>query len=219
MELEQLTPEELDAHVSNGTFRLAFVGMSNVGKSYRSRVLHGELSFLWFNVDEGIQKELNFASMEDISNWLGQPTEKTYGEREERYLEIENSLTKNASMQTDGKNLVFDTTGSDVHLKENTLKILRENCLVVHLDAGDDSLEKLVEKYFEMPKPVAWCGHLNREPNETSEEALRRCYPTLLEFRLKQYRKLSHLNIPAHKVHDKNAEETLQIIKSYLAKN
>lgn len=216
MKSEQLKPEELEAHVQKGTFRLAFVGMSNVGKSYRSRVLHNELGFVWFNVDEGIQKELGFASMEDISTWLGHPTDETYEEREANYLELENALTRNASMQTDGKNLVFDTTGSVVHLEEKTLTVLRENCVVVHLDVGDDSLEELVSRFFETPKPVAWCGHLSRQPNENPKESLRRCYPKLLEFRLSNYRKLAHVNIPAHKVRDKNARDTLEVIKNHL---
>lgn len=216
MQLEKLTPAELDTHVQNGTFRLAFVGMSNAGKSYRSRVLKDTLDFVWFQVDEGIQETLGFRTIEEISEWLGYPTDAGYDEREEKYLELENELTKHASMQTDGKNLVFDTTGSVVHLADSTLRRLHENCLVVHLDVGDDSLGSLVERFFEEPKPVAWSGFLNHKMGETTEDAVRRCYPELLSFRLKHYRALAHVNVPVHEVHDATAEETLEVIKRHL---
>lgn len=216
MEIELLKPDELDAHVRNGTFRLAFIGMSNAGKSYRSKVLHDELDFIWYHVDEGIYKELDFDSMEDISAWLGYPTSEGYEEREAKYLELENKLTKQSSMRTDGKNLVFDTTGSVVHLNKDTLQTLHGNCLIVHLDVGEDSLEQLVEKFFEHPKPVAWCGHLQQQEGETPEEAVRRSYPELLEFRLKKYRELAHVNVPAQDVYDTSALETLDVIKKHL---
>ncbi len=217
MELAKLTPTELDTHVRNGTFRLAFVGMSNAGKSFRSRVLQEALDFVWFQVDEGIQHTLGFSTMEEISEWLGYPTDAGYDEREEKYLALENELTKQASMQTDGKNLVFDTTGSVVHLADSTLHTLHENCLVVHLDVGDDSLGEPVERFFEKPKPVAWSGFLNHAMGETTEEAVRRCYPELLAFRLEHYRKLAHVNVPVHEVRDTSAEETLDVIKKHLA--
>lgn len=216
METELLKPEELDTHVQNGTFRLAFIGMSNAGKSYRSKVLQNELNFLWFHVDEEIQKELGFASMADISSWLGYPTVDGYAAREATYLELENKFTKQASMHVDGKNLVFDTTGSVVHLKEDTIATLRANTLVVHLDVGDDALAELVEKFFENPKPVAWCGHLEQNIGESSEEAIRRCYPELLSYRLAQYRKLAHVSISARDVYDTSALETLDVIKDNL---
>jgi len=87
METEQLKPKELDEHVQNGTFRLAFVGMSNAGKSYRSRVLQNELDFFWYEVDAHIQESLNIADMDDISTWLGYPTMDTYRVRQQEYLE------------------------------------------------------------------------------------------------------------------------------------
>ena len=216
MNTEQLTPKEMDTHIENGTFRLAFVGMSNAGKSYRSKKLRAQKDFLWYHVDGEIQKELGFKNMGDISKWIGYPSDPQYEENEAKYLELENEKTQCAAMQTNGKNLVFDTTGSVVHLKDKTLKILKENCLVVHLDCGDDSLEELIEKFFAHPKPVSWAGHFSQVAGESTEEALRRCYPSLLEYRLEHYRKLAHITFPAEEVRDTSAEETLGTIKSYL---
>ena len=206
----------MDAHIASGTFRLGFIGMSNAGKSYRSRKLSEEKGFLWYQVDEEIQKAFGFSDRGQISGWLGLPAAPEYPEREKKYLELENECTRHASMRTDGKNFVFDTTGSVPHLEPETLDILRQNCLLVHLDVGEGKLERMMEKFFEKPKPVAWCGHFFVRPNESQDEALRRCYPELLKTRLAKYRELAHLTIPAQDVFDTSADETLAVIRSYL---
>lgn len=213
---EQLKPEEFDAHIQNGTFRLAFVGMSNAGKSYRSRVLQKELDFLWYQVDEAIQNALGFNTLEEVSAWLGLPTSTAYQEREQEYFELENKFTKQASMQTKGKNFVFDTTGSVVHLKPETIRVLQENCLVVHFDVGEHSIDKMFKEFFREPKPVAWAGFFDVQPGESEEAALRRSYPILLRERLRRYRALSHMSIPVEELRDKSAKETLSAIRSHL---
>ena len=102
MSWEPLKPEEFDAHIKEGTCRISFVGMSNGGKSYRSKVLRDELGFLWYQVDEKIQNALGLMTVEEISTWLGNPFSDGYGEREQQYLDLENKFTKEASIQTNG---------------------------------------------------------------------------------------------------------------------
>ena len=216
MELEQLKPQEFDAHIDAGTLRLGFIGMSNAGKSYRSKKLRDEKGFLWYQVDEEIQKALGLKNMAEISAWLGYPTSPTYPEREQKYLELENEFTRHASMKTGGKNFAFDTTGSVPHMQPETLDILRQNCLLVHLDVGEGKLEQMMERFFKKPKPVAWCGHFFARPDESEEAALRRCYPELLKTRLKKYRELAHVTVPADEVFNTSAEETLNAIRKRL---
>lgn len=216
MVLARLKPQEFDAHVKSGTCRISFIGMSNGGKSYRSKVLRDQCGFLWYQVDEKIQKALMLASMTDISTWLGYPSSPTYQEREQVYLELENKFTKETSMQTNGKNLVFDTTGSVAQLKKDTLEALSENTLIVHLDVGDDSLSKMMEKFFDEPKPVAWGDFFSMLPGESEEAALKRCYPALLHERLTRYRTLAHVNIPTKEVFDMSGDETLAVIRRHL---
>lgn len=213
MKSERLKPEEFDAHVKNGSCRLALIGMSNGGKSYRSKMLHNELGFLWYHVDEEIQKALGLASIDAIAGWIGYPTSPGYDEREQTYLELENTFTKSASMQTNGKNLVFDTTGSVAQLKQGTLDALRENTLIVHLDIGEDSLERMMERFFTEPKPVAWGEFFSMQPGESDKAALKRCYPILVKERLARYRALAHINVPAKDVYDRSGEETLGVIR------
>lgn len=216
MRSEQLLPRELDAHVSNGTFRLAFVGMSNAGKSYRSRVLQNELDFFWYEVDAHIQETLGIEDMGGVSEWLGYPTSKTYKGREQQYLDAEEKCTHLHSLETGGKNLVFDTTGSVIYLSEQTRSWLTSECLVVNIDVGEDAIVKMTEKYFAEPKPVIWGDYFSKQDNENDEEALRRCYPEMLRARLLMYGEMAHLSIPFSELHDKSGEETLTVIKEYL---
>ncbi len=216
MNPELLTPEEFDAHLNARTLRLSFVGMASCGKSYRAKMLESEKDFLWYQVDDDIQKVLGIEGQEAMSEWLGHPTSSTYQERERRYLELENEFTENVAMSLSGKNLIFDTTGSVIHVNSSTLDLLRDNTLVVHLDVGDESLDKLVELFFEKPKPIAWCGNFTRLTEESEESALRRSYPILLRERLKRYRDLAHINVMSRELYDKSGDETLAIIKSKL---
>lgn len=216
-EIELLRSEEFDIHLKNGTLRLSFVGMSNAGKSYRSKRLHEELRFRWYNIDEEIFKELGFKNIQEVSAWLGYPYADGYAGREKKYLELENAFTKQAALEQGTENLVFDTTGSVIQLEPETLDALHENSLMVHLDVGEDSLALMMQRFKKEPKPVAWSGFFNKREGETSETALLRCYEELLHTRLKKYRKLAHLNIPAKEVYDTSAEGTLAIIRAHLA--
>lgn len=214
--LELLTTDEVDMHMKNKTFRIAFVGMSNAGKSYRSKVLRNDADFFWYHVDEEIQHALGFEDMSEISGWLGFPDSSTYQEKEEQYLDLENKYTKVNDLDTKGKNLVFDTTGSVIYLKDSTIQWLRENCLVVNLDVGDDAIEEMTVKFFENPKPLMWNNLFEQNADETTEKALRRCYPKLLKERMSAYRAISNINIPASDMRDLTSEETIEKIKSYL---
>ena len=78
MKTKLLTPEEFDAHTANRTLRISFVGMSNCGKSYRSKILARDSDFFWYRVDGDIQKSLDLENEEEIASWLGYPTSPTY---------------------------------------------------------------------------------------------------------------------------------------------
>jgi shikimate kinase len=131
-------------------------------------------------------------------------------------LKLENTFTAEAAMNASGENLVFDTTGSVAHIHEDTQKMLRENCLVVHLDVGENSLSELIENFFLKPKPVCWSGYFEQETNEDTKAAIRRCYPKLLHARLQKYRELAHINILAKDLFDADGKKTLEVIQSYL---
>ena len=216
MEPEQLTQAEFDGHIAAGTLRLAFVGMSNVGKSYRAQVLQDECGFFWYSVDKEILHAFGFAGEDEISKWLGFPNSPDYAKRERQYLDAEARYTRVGSVDTHGKNLVFDTTGSVIHLDDPTIRWLQDYCLLVNIDAGEDSLEKMIHRLTENPKPLVWNGFYKPEIGESEKETLARCYPALLRDRLEKYRSLAHVSIPAFELHDKGGKETLRIVRSRL---
>lgn len=209
-------PEEMDKHIANGTFRLAFVGMSNCGKTYRSRVLHREKDFYWHHVDGEIQKQLGFPDMDSISDWLGFPSTPTYKEREAQYLAAEKEATSVGHLDTHGKNLVFDTTGSVMYLEQDILTWLRHECLIVYLEVRPDMVETMINKFFEEPKPLIWADAWEKEGDEADEVTMRRSYPKLLESRRTGYEQLAHLQIPFEEIKDTTADETLAIIRENL---
>jgi len=203
-------------HVEAGDFRLAFVGMSNCGKSYRSRVLQNDAGFFWYEVDREIQKKLWFDTMEEIASWMWDPSSEWFEEREKVYLAQEEKCTHLEWLDTAGKNLVFDTTGSVIYLSQTTKSWLKNHCLIVNIDVGLDAIPMMLERYMQEPKPVSWDGMLKPIDGETQEESLRRCYPELLKDRLRQYKEFSHITIPASNLKDLSADETLKTIASYL---
>lgn len=216
METEQLKPAEFDAHMDAHTLRLAFIGMSNGGKSYRSRVLRDECDFMWYEVDAEIQKDLGFEDMDDISKWMQQPHTDGFEQRQQQYLASESRCTKLDHLDTGGRNLAFDTTGSFIYLDQDALDWLRDETLVVHIDVGEESIARMVRKYFEDPKPVVWGDMFNQEAEEDGDDALMRCFPHLLEDRLQRYRQFAHINIPLEELWDRDGAGTLAAIKGHL---
>src|SRR3989344_1008208 len=212
MESENLMQAEFEAHIANNTLRLAFVGMSNAGKSYRSKVLRDECGFMWYHVDDEILKSLGFSTLEEISEWLGYPNREGYPERGKTNLECEDKNTKVDFLDAGGKNLVFDTTGSVIYLPQTTLTWLKENCLIVNLTVDEGAVDKMMKKFFDHPKPVTWGGFFKPKKGDTEKETLERCYPKLLSDRLKKYRTLAHINVPAEALRDKGGRETLDEI-------
>ena len=82
MKVELLRQSEFDAHVASSTLRLSFIGMSNVGKSFRSKVLETNFGFLRYSVDDDIMHRLELASMEHMAEWLGFPYSPQYPKNE-----------------------------------------------------------------------------------------------------------------------------------------
>src|SRR5579871_4294680 len=99
-----------DEDLAKGRLKIAFVGMSNTGKTTRSVVLKDSLGFHGVDVDGEICTALGLADMDALAAWMGYPDSEGYAEREKKYLEMERkSVTKERI--TNG-NLVIDTTGS-----------------------------------------------------------------------------------------------------------
>ncbi len=190
-----LTQSQFDEKIKNNELHIAFIGMSNIGKSHWTKALVQEKGFSHFSVDPHIEKELGFESMEAASKWMGYPFEEKYKSREAEYLKLEEKYTQDITIPA-GKNFVLDTTGSVIHLNDHIHKKLKENYLIIEFDVSVDMLTDMVKEFFVTPKTVVWGSSFSREDDESGMDALRRCYPELLKHRIEKYRALGDLFIP-----------------------
>lgn len=214
--MEQLRQHEFGHHVEKGTLRLAFVGMSNVGKSRRAEALARDCGFFHHNVDTHIAHDLGLKSVQEIGEWLGYPNTEGYAQREKQYLDLEHKHTNLGTLDTGGKNLVFDTTGSVVYLPDETIAWLRDNTLIVYLSVDDTDMEEMMERFFANIKPLVWGDKFSKKEGQQVGEAIRDSYPLLLQYRAEKYTTLSHLTISASLFWNASGQETLNIIKQNL---
>lgn len=185
--------------------RIALIGMSNCGKSFRARGLSLDFGFSTLSVDELIERQIKpelqamgCYGTEGIAKWMGFPYDPTFQEREARYLMHEERITRGIEVPT-GTNFALDTTGSVVYLSKECLAMLRDQFLVVHLEATDDMLDSMREMYFISPKPVVWGSAFSMSAADggNGEGALRRCYPELLRWRREKYHELADVSVSA----------------------
>lgn len=201
---EWMSAAEFDAAMSSERLALCLVGMSNCGKSHWSTALGIQKGFQVTCVDEEIEHLLKdeltqggYSGIDGLASWMGFPTDQRFAKAQEKYLAAEEMATQAGAQPTQDSNCVLDTTGSVVYLNEATCSQVRNNFLVIHLEAGDDMLAKMTERFFETPKPVVWGDSFDWQEGENEDEAMRRCYPNLLRQRRERYRKLAHVNVAA----------------------
>lgn len=186
---------------------ISLVGMSNAGKTYWSERLEAEKGFTRFCCDDMIEgklapilKKQGFSGIEDVSKWMGQPYDEQYEENSKKYLECEIETMKEIIHLVNGgkknnKNVVIDTTGSVIYVDSKILSKLCKISKVVHIKTSLSLKKELLKKYLENPKPVLWGRLFNKKNGESDRGALVRCYPKLLDYRLKRYNKYADLSI------------------------
>lgn len=210
-----------DERIKAGTLRLAHIGMSNIGKTHRADDLTRERDFAMVSVDAEIEKcierELPEASIAGMAAWMGFPYDARYAGHEARYLALEEAVMRGVT-PTDGQNFVLDTTGSVIYLPSDVHTRLREEYLIVHIEASEARIATLVDRYFAHPKPVVWGDAYRLELGEEPMAALRRCYPDLLTHRLARYRALADVTVPSLAGTDRHftADEFIDAIRTAL---
>ncbi len=186
--------------------RLSLIGMSGSGKSYWSSRL-AEQGFKRFCCDELITFKLASAlirpdgTVMTLGEWMGFPYEPQYAVREATYLSCEIEVLREilgyleSLDNSDDEDLVVDTTGSVIYTGEDILAGLRRNTTVAHMATPPEIQERMLKAYIANQRPVLWRGFFARDPDETNEEALARCYPKLLAARERLYEKYSDVTI------------------------
>lgn len=190
-----MTRLQFEEHLHNNTLKIAFVGMSNIGKSFWSKSLAEEKGFQIYHVDDEIQDVLHLTDMREMAAWMGYPFQSQYEKNSKKYLNLEHKKTIEAPFQEDG-NFVLDTTGSVIYLDSEVLQFLHKNFLVICFDVSNQMLKRMQELYFMEPKSIIWGEHYLPFPEEEPIDALRRCYPWLLKYRMKKYREIADVIIP-----------------------
>jgi shikimate kinase len=190
--------------------RLSLVGMSGSGKSFWS----GKLSRSGFRrmccddlIAARLVEELGSkrGGIATVGRWMGLPFEPHYREREAAYLGCEMEVMNQILVEIDTgdddpeENVVIDTTGSVIYTGESTLTKLRRCSIVVHLSTPIEIQKMMLEAYMKKPRPVLWRNMFAQRPDETTEQALARCYPKLLSSRERQYEALAHVTISYYK--------------------
>lgn len=190
----RLTPETFTQKYEMQDLKLAFIGMSNIGKSYTAKRLAAAYDFNLIDIDQHIQDIMGHASMEEFARWQGHPYEPGYAERETKSIAIESNATFEAVKNAVG-NCILDTPGSVIYTRPDVLKAITENFLIIHIEAVDSDIERLKTDYFNRPKPLIWAGHYIDNPHKTERENIFESYPKLLASRAKRYIELADVTL------------------------
>ncbi len=192
--------------MKRGSMHLSLIGMAGSGKSHWSKKLEAE-GFRRFCCDDLIAERLgpelknpDGTSM-SVADWMGFPYENRYSEREERYLSLEAEVVQEIidylESGTGGpqENIIVDTTGSVVYLRDSLLERLSRLTTIVLLATPPAVKERLLNAYIEHPHPMLWRGMFDRKPGESRLEALSRCYSQLFTSRERLYRRHAAVTI------------------------
>lgn len=205
----QLSRTEFERRYAENRLRIAFIGMSNIGKSYTSSRLSQAFNFELIQIDKLIWESLGQSNMADFAAWQGQPYSEGYAEREAKSIALESDATAIA-LAMPIKNAILDTTGSVIYTSKEVQKELTANWYMVHISASEDDIEKLKAYYFKHPKPLIWNGHYKRNAEQTENEAILTSYPTLLASRALAYADLADVTISSDVI--LNPENTVEQI-------
>lgn len=202
---------------------ISLIGMSGVGKSHWSTKLASEGEFKRLCCDDDIEQILapKLAASGypgDMAGWMGQPYLGTSTERQALYLAHEADVMKGyldkiQSGSAIAQPYVVDTTGSIVHIGGELCTRLKELTRVVYLEASEDVFDEMLARYRSNPRPVVWGAHFAELPGESPEEALSRCYPELLRWRMSHYKRFAHVTLP-YSVHRKGSFGTREFISA-----
>lgn len=180
--------------------------MSNSGKTYWSKKLE-RAGFRYFGCDDFIEeklgkelKKLGYSGIDGMAKWIGQPYEERYKTNSQKYLEIEKQAVEeilshlNNDLLND-KKIVVDTTGSVIYLGEKIMSLLKKSTAIIYLETSLSTQKQMYQNYLKEPKPVIWGKLFRRKKGQSQLEALAECYPRLLVFRSKRYKKYADITI------------------------
>ena len=129
-----ITRDEFEKRFEEGTLKMAFIGMSNIGKSHRGQQFSEKFGFEVYGVDDKMWDLQGFSDWEEAARWMGYPFDDRYEQTQRDYLKMEKKLTLGCPV--DNKNIILDTTGSVVYLDEEVLDFIKNNFLIISFDSS-----------------------------------------------------------------------------------
>jgi len=222
----KLAKKEFKRLLEQGDLTMSLIGMSSIGKTHWSQKLRS-FDFKHISCDDLIELKLKselkrrgWAGIEDVSRWMGQPYDKRFLLNQKAYLRFEKQVMKEILERLVDKekaNIVIDTTGSIVHTSHEICLDLKNNSLIVYIEADESIKEQMFAWYIEEPKPVVWENVFQTRDKETNQEALERCYPKLLNMRGALYTKYADIILPRKFLEkDMSAKEFISQIEQLL---
>lgn len=180
---------------------LSLIGMSGSGKTYWAKKLEAT-GFKRYSCDDMIEQKLaselhklGYQGINDVAKWLGQPFESHYQHTSKKYLELELECMEETFSQVlahPNQDTIIDTTGSFIYMPEQTIQDLQKLSKVVFLSTPQVVKDAMLNQYFADPKPVIWGSRFQKRADESSLQAVKRCYPELLNHRIEQYKQIAH---------------------------
>lgn len=202
----KLSSKNFLAKHNDKTLKLAFVGMSNIGKSHTAKRMARHFGYKLVEIDKKIWERLGHDNMEEFADWQGHPYEEGYAEREALSIEMEGLATDKAVEKAKGAT-ILDTTGSVIYISPTIRRKIKEQFYVVHIKAEPTDLERLKWDYFDNPKPLIWGRQYRPKPNLTDRENIFECYPRLLMSRAKEYASMADATVTSKFVLDPDLTE------------
>lgn len=220
----RLSQNEFNRLLKSNKLAVSLIGMSNTGKSYWSEKFT-ELNFEPIHCDDLIEAKLaselkarGYSGIADVSRWMGQPYDKRFAANQQKYLDCERDVISETILKLKAENLgnvVIDTTGSFVHLENDICSQLQLCSLIVCIEATKDMQDKMFKLYIEKPKPVIFGDIFSVKKGETGRQALKRCYPELLDYRSRLYRQYADVVISRDAVADNLAVDKFVSLVSH----
>lgn len=182
---------------------VTLIGLSGCGKSHLSRKLADTGAWQLIPCDTLIEQRLepqlqsrSGGGTRRVAEWLGQPYDPGFQDRQQLYLLAEEAVVTDACAQIESaptnRDLVVDATGSVIYLPPSLIARLRKVTTVVYLQVPEADSDQMFRQYLEDPKPVIWKNSFSVLPGETNWSALARSYRALLENRAALYERFAH---------------------------
>ncbi len=193
-----LTRTAFDQLIKENRLGISLIGMSGMGKTYRSKQLKA-LGFKRHCSDDYIEARLNSlpgVGIAGVAEWMGQPYEPRHRVHCAQYLALEERSISSFLRECSTNNTVIDTTGSVIYFSPPVHEALKQQTLIVYLEASQKMKDELFHVYMTDPKPVVWGENFHKLPGESGLTAMKRCYPQMLEYRAARYGTLADITLP-----------------------